>query len=143
DPSQPIAQAVADANTPAIVRGFTVVVSSPEDNPVIDVTSLLLGEIAEFSPRSTLGARGMDQSRSYLEKVVSFPENINVQVTQTYTSGGGTPAGRSGMRGTSGTISLFHSVVKLPEVPMTPRLYDSRVGYFTNSTWDFSRDDHR
>ena len=37
--------------------------SSPDGNPVIDVTSLLLGEVAEFSPRQSLGARGMDQSR--------------------------------------------------------------------------------
>jgi len=146
DPSQPIARAVADANTPAIVRAFNVLVSSPDDNPVIDVTALLMGEIAEFSPRASLGARGMDQSRSYLEKVVSFPENINAQVTQTYTTGapGTAPAGgRAGMRGSSGTIVLFHSLVKLPDTPMQPRLFDSRVGYFTNSTWDFGRDEHR
>ncbi len=142
DPSEPIAQAVADANTPAIVRGFTVVVSSPDDNPVIDVTSLLLGEIAEFSPRANLGARGMDQSRSYLEKVVSFPENVNVQVTQTYTSGSASPT-RAGMRGASGTVVVFHSLVKLPDTPMVPRLYDSRVGYFTNVTYDYGRDEHR
>jgi hypothetical protein len=146
DPAQPIARAVADANVPAIVRSFNVLVSSPDDNPVIDVTALLLGEIAEFSPRANLGARGMDQSRSYLEKVVSFPENINAQVTQTYTAGapGTAPTGgRAGMRGTSGTISLFHSLVKLPEMPMQPRLFDSRVGYFTTSTYDFGRDEHR
>ena len=36
------------------------------------------------------------------------------------------------MRGSSGTIVLFHSLVKLPETPMTPRLFDERVGYFTD-----------
>ncbi len=146
DASQPIARAVADANTPAIIRSFNVLVSSPEENPVIDVTALMMGEIAEFSPRAALGARGMDQSRSYLEKVVSFPGNVNVQVTQTYTAGAPgtvTVGGRAGMRGSSGTISLFHSLVKLPDTPMMPRLYDSRVGYFTNSTFDFGRDEHR
>lgn len=146
DPDAPIARAVADANVPAIVRAFNVLVTSPDDNPVIDATGLLLGEIPEFSPRTALGARGMDQTRSYLEKVVSFPENINVQVTQTYTSGasGTAPAGgRAGMRGSSGTVTLFHSIVKLPETPMQPRLFDSRVGYFTTSTLDFGRDDQR
>ncbi len=146
DPAQPIARAVADANVPAIVRAFNVIVTSPDDNPVIDVTALLLGEIPEFSPRANLGARGMDQSRSYLEKVVSFPENVNVQVTQTYTAGapGTVPApGRVGMRGMSGTVSLFHSIVKLPETPMQPRLFDSRVGYFATSTWDYGRDEQR
>jgi hypothetical protein len=146
DPSTPIAQAVADANTPSIVRGFTVAVSSPAGDPVIDVTSLFLGDVSEFSARQNLGARGMDQSRSYIEKVVSFPRNVNVQVTQTYTAGAGTEAagggrGRGGMRGSSATVVLFHSLVKLPETPMTPRLFDSRVGYFTDALYDYGRDE--
>jgi hypothetical protein len=148
DPNTPIAQAVIDANQPAIVRSFPVLVSSPDGNPVIDVTSLFLSEVTEFSPRTNLGARGMDTTRSYLEKVVSFPENINAQVTQTYTAGAGDPTagaarGRAGMRGSSGTIVLFHSLVKLPEKPMMPRLYDSRVGYFTNSAFDFGREENK
>jgi hypothetical protein len=150
DATKPIAQAVADANNPAIVRAFNVVVSSPAGDPVIDVTTLFLTEVTEFSPRQSLGARGMDLSRSYLEKVVSFPQNINVQVTQTYTSGAADPAtpagagrGRAGMRGSSGTIALFHSLVKLPETPMTPRLNDSRVGYFTDSSIDYGRDENK
>ena len=141
--SRPMARAVADANVPAIVRGFNVAFTSPDDDPVIDVTSLLLGEIAEFSPRTALGARGMDQSRSYLEKVVSFPENINVQVTQTWSAGAAPGRGRAGIRGASGTVSLFHSMVRLPDTPMQPRLADSRVGYFSVSSWDYGRDEPR
>ncbi|MFO7301803.1 MAG: zinc-dependent metalloprotease [Acidobacteriota bacterium] len=140
DPSEPIARAVADANVPTILRSFGVIATSPAGNPVIDVTGLLLSEIAEFSPRDVLNARGMDQSRSYLEKVVSYPENVNVQVTQTYTGGG---SSTRGMRGTSGTVTLYHSLVRLPDEPMKPRLYDSRVGYFTTSTLDYSRDENR
>ncbi len=149
DPSKPIAQAVADSNNPAIVRAFPVVVSNPNGDPVIDVTALFLSEVTEFSPRQSLGARGMDQSRSSLEKVVSFPQNINVQVTQTYTAGAAADApagggrGRAGMRGSSGTIVLFHSLVQLPEHPMTPRLYDSRVGYFADALYDYSREEPR
>jgi hypothetical protein len=148
DPSKPIAQAVADSNNPAIIRAFPVLVSSPNGDPVIDVTGLFLNEVTEFSPRQSLGARGMDQSRSYLEKVVSFPQNINVQVTQTYTAGAGADApgggrGRGGMRGSSGTVVLFHSLVQLPEHPMTPRLYDSRVGYFADARYDYSREEPR
>src|SRR5690606_16147214 len=70
DPSTPIAQAVAAANTPTILRSFGVLAASDAGNPVIDVTGLLVGEIAEFSPRRVLNARGLDQSRSYLEKVI-------------------------------------------------------------------------
>ncbi|MEO7191106.1 MAG: zinc-dependent metalloprotease, partial [Vicinamibacterales bacterium] len=148
DASTPIAQAVTDANYPTIVRAFPVVVSSPDGNPVIDVTSLFLSEVTEFSPRQNLGARGMDQSRSYLDKVVSFPENVNVEVTQTYTAGAlgdptAAPGRGRGMRGSSGTIVLFHSIVLLPEKPMTPRLFDARVGYFSTSLYDFGRDENK
>jgi hypothetical protein len=83
-------------------------------------------------------------SRTYVEKVVSFPQNINVQVTQTYTGAGdATGRGRGGMRGSSGTVVLFHSMVRLPDKPMMPRLYDERVGYFTTSTYDFGRDENK
>ena len=143
DPAKPIAQAVADANNPAILRAFNVAALSNIGNLVIDVTSLFTQEILEFSPRQNLGARGMDPTRTYIEKVVSFPQNINAQVTQTFTGAPEGGRGRGGMRGSSGTIVLFHSMVKLPEAPMMPRLFDQRVGYFTTSTYDLGREDNK
>src|SRR5688572_2591420 len=83
--------------------------------------------VADPSARGRIGARGMDQSRTFLEKVVSSPENINVEVNQTFTGAGadagrdGGPA-RGGMRGSSATLVTSFSMVKLPEKPMMPRL---------------------
>ena len=37
------------------------------------------------------------------------------------------------MRGNSATVVLHHSMVRLPEKPMMPRLFDERVGYFTTA----------
>jgi hypothetical protein len=144
----PIARAVADASNPAIIRAFNVAAFSPSEDPVIDVTALFLSDVPEFSVRGRLGARGMDQTRSFLEKVVSFPENINVEINQTYV-GGGADGGRGdgaptrGMRGNSATVVTSHSMVKLPEQPMQPRLFDERVGYFTESLFDYGRQEHR
>jgi hypothetical protein len=153
DQANPIQRAVADAANPTIVRAFNVAAFSPQQNPVIDVTSMYLSDLAEFSGRSAVGGRGMDAQRSYLDKVVSFPQNINVEVMQTFTIGGdpgaagaGAPApaaGRRGARGPSGTILLFHGMIKLPETPMMGRLFDERVGYFSQSMIDFSRPEHR
>jgi hypothetical protein len=151
DPSAPIARAVSDATTPPIVRSFNVAAFSPAKDPVIEVTPIFLTDVPEFSVRGRLGARGMDQTRTFLEKVVSFPENINVEINQTYT-GGGADAGRGGeapaparggMRGNSATVLTSHSMVKLPDQPMMPRLFDERVGYFTESLFDYSRPEHR
>jgi hypothetical protein len=47
------------------------------------------------------------------------------------------------MRGASATIELHHSMVRLPEKPMKPRLFDERVGYFTTRHQDFSDDEYR
>jgi len=149
DPSTPIARAVSDANTPAIIRAFNVAAFSPQGNPVVNVGALFLTEIAELSVRGRVGARGFDQTRTFLEKVVSFPENINVEVNQTYTApdaGQAAPApvpGRAAMRGNSATVVVSYSMVRLPEKPMMPRLFDERVGYFTERTYDYGLPDHR
>jgi hypothetical protein len=150
DPSEPISRNVANSNTPPIVRSFNVAAFSPApaEDPVIDVTQLFLTDVPEFSARGSIGGRGMDASRTFLEKIVSFPENINVEVNQTFTGGaaaGADPGGaaRGGLRGNSATVLTSHSMVKLPEAPMKPRLFDERVGYFTQNLLDYGRPDHR
>jgi hypothetical protein len=148
DPSQPIARAVANATNPPIVRALNVAAFSPTEDPVIEVTPLFLTDVPEFSARGSIGARGMDATRTFLEKVVSFPENINVEVNQTFTGGAAAPAdpagaARGGLRGSSATVVTSHSMVKLPETPMQPRLFDDRVGYFTRNVYDYGRQDHR
>ena len=130
DPSTPISQAVADANNPTIIRAFNVAAYNAQQDPVIDVTQLFTTEVPEFSVRGRIGGRGFDASRTFLEKAVSFPENINVEVLQTFTGGdagaaaAGGRAGAAGMRGNSATVLTHYSMVKLPETPMMPRLFD-------------------
>ena len=148
DSAEPISRNVANSNTPPIVRSFNVAAFSPGQDPVIDVTQLFLTDVAEFSARGTIGGRGMDANRTFLEKIVSYPENINVEVNQTFTGGAaaagdGGGAARGGLRANSATVVTSHSMVKLPDVPMKPRLFDERVGYFSQSLYDYGRQDHR
>jgi hypothetical protein len=37
-------------------------------------------------------------------------------------------------------LGFHYSFAKLPDVPMRPRVADPRVGYFTNTRWDFTAD---
>jgi len=150
DAKEPISRAVQAANNESILMSFNIEAVSKEDAPVIDVTRLFVSEVAEFSPRRILGARGFDASRSFVEKLSVFPENINVEATQTYTvppdaPGGGAPgpAGASRMRQNTGTVVLHHSMVRLPEKPMTPRLADERLGFFSIRRFDYGVDEHR
>ncbi len=151
DAGQPIARAVEAANNDSIIRAFDVEAFSEAGAPVIDVTTLFNREVPEFSARSRLQARGFARDRSFVESVAAFPENIEVKTTHTYTlpppsssqNRARTPSRRRGMRPGSATVLLHYSMVKLPEEPMQPRLFDERVGYFSVRQIDYGRDEHR
>ncbi|HXP84928.1 MAG TPA: zinc-dependent metalloprotease [Bryobacteraceae bacterium] len=154
DPTQPIARAVEASKNPAIIMSFNVDANGPDNAPVIDVTRLYSTDVPEFSARTRLRARALDASRTFIEHITAFPSNIEVEATHTYTSPtdptpgqgggrGGPTVGGNAMRPGTGTVLMHFSMVKLPEHPMTPRLYDARVGFFTTSTTDYSRPEHR
>jgi hypothetical protein len=148
DPNNEVAAAVAAANYPAIIRTLPVAAYAANGDAVVDVTTLFMEGAPEFSARGAVGGRGMDATRSFLERAVSFPENINVEATLTFTgaeaaAGGGGGRGATGMRGASGTVLVHHSLMKLPEQPMMPRNFDERVGFGTEALVDFGTDEHR
>jgi hypothetical protein len=156
DPKLPVARAVQASNNDTIIMAFNIEAIGKDDSAVIEATRLFTTEVTEFSARTRLRARGFDASRSFIEKTKSFPTNIEVEVSQTYTSppdmtpgGGGGPQPApnpfaTGMRaGTNATVVMHYSMVKLPEKPMMPRLFDDRVGYFTISRYDYGIDEHR
>jgi hypothetical protein len=152
NPDSPIAAAVRDADNNTIIMAFNVAAYHDGD-PVIDVSRLYNTDVPEISARQHVGGTAFDASRSFIDRISAFPENIEAEVTATYTraagnaaaAGGGRGGGLGGgtMRGTSATIVLHHSMVRLPEHPMMPRLFDERVGYFTTQQQDFTADDYR
>ncbi|HEY6805977.1 MAG TPA: zinc-dependent metalloprotease [Pyrinomonadaceae bacterium] len=160
DPKLPVSRAVQAANNDTIIMAFNIEAFGKDESAVIDVTRLFTTEVTEFSARTRLRARGFDATRSFIEKTKSFPTNIEVEASQTYTSppdanpgaggGGGGPQGpprvgmAQGMRaGTNATVVMHYSMVKLPEKPMMPRLFDERVGYFTVRQTDYGVDEQR
>jgi hypothetical protein len=149
DRNLPISQAVQAANNETILMAFNVEAVGKDDAPVIEVTRLFTTEVPEFSGRSRVRSRAFDASRSFVERAVSFPENIEVEATHTYATGvelqGPQPAAANpnGARPGSASVVMHFSMVKLPEQPMMPRLFDERVGYFTVQQYDYGRDEHR
>jgi hypothetical protein len=150
-PDAPIAEAVKDSNNATIIMAFNVAAYHDGD-PVIDVSRLFNTDVPEISARQELGATAFDASRSFIDHIAPYPENIEAEATATYTrtgnaqaAGGGRGGGVGGgtMRGSSATIVLHHSMVRLPEKPMMPRLFDERVGYFTTAQMDYTVDDYR
>ena len=146
DPMNPL---MDEANTPAIIRAFDVAAYSASGDPVINVTAFFTTQIPpEFAAGARVGGRGnADATRTFLEKAVSYPLNLNVEVTATWAitpdpaaadpGGRGGGRGGGGGRGPSATVLVHHSMIKLPETPMMPRLFDERVGYFTQGLTDY------
>jgi hypothetical protein len=157
DPKAPIARAVGAANFDPIVMAFNIEALGKDDAPVIEVSRLFTSDVPEFSGRARVGARAFDQSRSFVERAVSFPENIEIEAIHTYNNPpqenpaggrGGPPApgGRGGaptLAAGSHSVVMHYSMVLLPVKLMQPRLFDERVGYFSTRQMDYSQDEHR
>ena len=97
----------------------------------------------EFAAIRAQGPQGIDATRSFVERVVAFPDNIEVEATQTGTptpaGGAGGGGGRGGPAGAQSVLAHW-SIVRLPEQPMMPRRFDERVGFFSNRYVDFGAD---
>nr|HMT08623.1 zinc-dependent metalloprotease [Pyrinomonadaceae bacterium] len=153
DPKLPIAEAVQNANHESILASFNVAAWGPNnETAVIEVGKLFNTDVFEFSAKQRLNATAMDTSRSYIDRISPFPTNIEAEATHTYTrvappagapAGPANPFAAAGMNPGTATVVLHHSMVKLPDNPMMPRLFDERVGYFSVSNLDYGRTEHR
>ncbi|MCU0962429.1 MAG: DUF5117 domain-containing protein, partial [Pirellulaceae bacterium] len=133
--------AVEATSIAPIIKVFPVKAWGKDKSAVIDVTSLFTGDVTEFSPQRQINASGLDTSRTFLEEVKAFPTNLETKVLATFRLGGG-PSGEGASPRERGaprrdptqsavTLLLHHSMLLLPAQPMTPRVYDPRVGFFT------------
>ncbi|OYV65031.1 MAG: hypothetical protein B7Z72_12600, partial [Gemmatimonadetes bacterium 21-71-4] len=140
DSTQSVYRSVESSNFAPIIAMFPIETWGPDSAPVIDVTRLFTTSIPEIAAiRGTI-----DATRSYIERVVSFPENVEIQAAQTgvpAASGGGRGGAPAGGRG--GGVQMAQSVlahwsmIKLPDDPMPVRYADQRIGFFTTRTVDF------
>ena len=140
DTKDPIKNAIEANSLEPIIAVLPVKAYGKDKAPVIDVTDIFMSDMPEFSAAQSIGASGSDRSKTFVESVKSFPENIETKVLLTYRrmgGGGRNPFMGGGGAGGAVTILLHHSMVKLPDEPMKPRKYDDRVGFFTEEFEDY------
>jgi hypothetical protein len=145
DDSLPISASVRDNNYSPILAAFPIQAFSHDSSSyVIDVTDFFGGDSPAISglsaaERRTYGVRRFDPARSYVSGVRSFPINVEVRQVQTFDASDA-PGDR-----TSNTISLEmrQSMILLPRVPMKPRVFDERVGYFTVKRINYGLDEQK
>ena len=149
DSTTPIYQAVRNSNNDVVVSAFNVEAYGPDSAAVIEVTRLYTAPPPEMGPGTQFRTQP-DANRSFIERVLAFPENVEVEATLTYpapapTTPGPTPVPSPFAPTASSTASLLMhwSMVKLPEKPMMPRVADKRIGFFSIRQLDYGRPEQR
>ena len=148
DTSLPIYQAVRNSNNDVVVAAFNVEAYGPDSAAVVEVTRLYTAPPPELGPGTQFRTQP-DANRSFIERVLSFPENVEVEATLTYPAPPPTATQAQAPspfeQTVTGTASLLMhwSMVKLPEKPMMPRLADKRIGFFSIQQLDYGRPEQR
>ena len=145
DEDDPVYKSVRNNNFEPVIYTFKIeALNEDTTGVVIDVSKLYTSDIPLLSglssfQRRNFQVRRLDGSRSFIERMASYPENLEVRHVLTYDAGN-PPDDR-----TTGTISLEvnQSMILLPAEPAVPRNWDRRVGYFSIGQYDYSSDEHR
>ncbi|HMP98253.1 MAG TPA: zinc-dependent metalloprotease [Cyclobacteriaceae bacterium] len=140
----PISISVRNSNFEPIIASFDIQSKSKDGNgAVIEVTSLFTKDVPALglddNRRRTYKVSNVDESRTFVEHIKSYPINIEARNVITYR------ASEAPSNSSTNTISLEinNSMLLLPKVPMKPRLYDERVGYFSTSSVDYGLDEQK
>lgn len=139
-----LSEAVKDCMLPTILTTLDVVGKPDRGNALVEVTDLFRKDLLAFGLDYRLKKKyaigSLEDKSSYIDYVKSFPSNIDILSTKTYSlSGSSSVIEDEGLR--TATIQIHNSLLLLPATPMTPRYSDSRVGYFTKSQYDYGFDD--
>lgn len=146
DSTQPMYLSVMNSNIQPIVAAFDIkAVSKDSSGALVDMTDYINGDndVLFFDGRlkSQLKLGAPQGDKSYIEDVRSYPGNMEIKTVKTYTRSGNSPGpGMPPVGGGFATLELNSSLVMLPEVPMQPRYFDPRVGYFATGLTDFDAD---
>lgn len=144
DSTSPMFTAVTRSNIQQIAASFEIKAQGKDSTgAVIDITDFISGDndILYFnsSLKSNLRIGVLQNDKSYISSVKSYPINVEIKAVKTYSRAASMPGTTGGVATPSGnlTMELNSSMVLLPKVPMQPRYYDPRVGYFAVGYTDF------
>lgn len=131
EPGNEIYKAVVRSNLNPVVCSFPIKAYSKDSNSyVIDVTKFLTDKtfVNDINQSTKLAQKVNTVSMKdfRVESIHVYPVNVEISISKNMNAKGGIP-------GDPVTISSHSSFIALPKVPMQQRLFDPRVGYFTDS----------
>ncbi|MEM7657169.1 MAG: zinc-dependent metalloprotease, partial [Bacteroidota bacterium] len=141
----PIFEAVRNNNVEPVIAVFPIKAYNADSTGwVIEVNELfekdvpMLGALSE-GQRKRFKVKALDAKRSFINWMKSFPDNTEVRHLMTFRA----DQLPSNSPEKSLTVEMNQSFIRLPKDLMQPRLYDQRVGYFSVSQKDYSREEQR
>jgi hypothetical protein len=138
--SLPIYKSVVANNLEPVIYAFDVKTQNSDSTAVlVDVTDFFSSDVKAISGlpdsyRKTYKVKRLDASRSFINTIKSYPNNI--EVVQDFTFEADEPPSNSSTN--TITLRINQSMILLPEDKMMPRVYDKRVGYFSLGNVDYS-----
>lgn len=139
----PIALSVRNSNFEPIVQVFDIRTYGKDSSAVIEVTPLFMKDVPALGlddeRKKQYKISGLDEGRTFIEHLKSFPINVEARHVLTYKAS--EPPSNASTQSVS--LEMNNSMILLPEIPMQPRLYDKRVGYFSTSQVDYGLDEQK
>ncbi|MHB0754521.1 zinc-dependent metalloprotease [Polaribacter sp. M15] len=137
----PIHQAVVNSNFEPILYSFPIKAFNKDTTGVvIDATKLLSEDVKPMGldqrSRTAYRVTRLDKTRSYIERVSSYPTNIELRHVKTYFASKAPSNSAVG----SITLEMSNSMILLPKEPMKRRYFDERVGWFARGQLDYGLD---
>ena len=134
----PISISVLENNFKPILGAFEIK-NSEKDKYLIDVTNYFMSDSPGFNiirsyEKDNYKIGSVDKKRSFIDSARSFPKNTEILHTLTFSAN---KAPRNNKTKTF-SFQINHSIIALPDDPMSIRYEDERVGWFTIEKINYS-----
>lgn len=148
DPENALSKA-AEANMPnAIIASVKMEATNGDKSAfLIDAGDLFLNEtLSQVKPASRPGTDPMafslgnlDKDKTKINRIKNYPENTDLAIEYVYSKTSVlNPGSRAVTDARNVSITVYHSLIQMPENDFQPVYDDPRVGYFTTNVTDMT-----
>lgn len=159
DSTQPIFQAVRNSNVDPIAAAFDIKAYHDKTASVIEVTDFFKesNQVISLPPffKQRFKINELQKDRSYVQSIRTYPINTEIRSVKTFSVS--PPSLKppttvdpfepvnlpAGVEAGAVTFEINTSLLLLPKVPMRPRFYDPRVGYFATGYTTYGENSQR
>ena len=145
DMEDPVYRSVRNNNFEPVIMSFDIAAFNADStalvfevNPLFTTDVAMIGALNK-AQRKRFEIKSLDSKRSFISRARSFPKNVEVWHVLTYK---GSKLPDNQLTNTL-SVEMNQSLILLPEKPMRPRYFDSRVGYFSVEQTNYSLDEQK